>query len=853
MVASNGNLITGGSSYTYRINSLGTPTGVRSLAATSGENQVALSWTAPADNGGASITDYTVEYQVTGAGSWSTFADGTSTATTATVTGLATDTAYNFRVAAVNATGTGTTATVSATTWDVTQSRIATAEYPIGIAEDSAGNIYIGDSVDQVAADEGLTVVPANTGTLFGQSVSAGVEHTLVTQASLGSGVSIQGVAVHGGNLFFTTGAGNLYVLPAASGTVFGQSVTANTVHLLATNDGFSGGIDFDSAGNLFAADEATSKIIAMPAVSGTLFGVSVTANTVATISSTAGYWWWDVAVDASDNLLITSGWSNNGVYILPKTTGTAYGQSVTANTLAVISAYTADVASGTQKPAGIDVTSSGVIYVAYWSNIVSVLSPTTQTLFGQSVTASTATRLTATSGYTNQGVMVASNGNLITGGSSYTYRINNTGKPTGVQSLAATPGETSAALTWVAPTDNGGQTITDYSVQYQTGGGSWTTFADGTSTATTATVTGLASSTSYTFRVAAVTVHGAGTYATVSATTSAASGGGGGGGGGSGGAESTTTPAVVPTPAPSATPAPTPEPRPALDGPPPADPANANLRPGQVRVLVGGERTTVKQSSNPSAGTVTLKGRGWSGTFGEKSGGNAVPLGESGVLDLTAGDRLSVSMKGYRAGSSAGVAILSAPVQVGSMTVSASGTLSGTFAVPASVPAGRHTLQVNGYTASGELRSVALGITVSAPAKKPGKKPTGKPADSVSVPTVITAGENEPVPQTVTGSGPRGTIVFTGSAISLTAADEAELSRIIGAVPAGSRVAAEVISTTFGASTDAEALAQARLRPVVHQLNSGSLVIANLTMETKVQGGSPARGEVAVSLRVLD
>lgn len=268
---------------------------------------------------------------------------------------------------------------------------------------------------------------------------------------------------------------------------------------------------------------------------------------------------------------------------------------------------------------------------------------------------------------------------------------------------------------------------------------------------------------------------------------------------------------------------------------------------------MVGGERATVKQSSKPSAGTVTLKGPGWSGTFGEKSGGKAVPLGESGVLDLTAGDRLSVSMKGYRPGSSAGVAILSTPVQVGSMTVSASGTLSGTFAVPSTVPAGRHTLQVNGYTASGEVRSVALGIVVSAPAKKPGKKPTGKPAADVSVPTVITAGDNEPVPQTVTGSGPRGTIVFTGSAIALTDADQAEITRIMGAVPAGSRVAVEVISTTFGASADAEALAQARLRPVVHQLSSGSLVVANLTMGTKVQGGSPERGEVAVTLTVLD
>jgi hypothetical protein len=91
------------------------PGQVTGLSATPGNTQVSLSWTAPS-NGGSPITDYLVEYRTSPAGSWNTFADGTSTATSAVVTGLTNGTAYDFRVSAVNAIGTGTaSSTVTST------------------------------------------------------------------------------------------------------------------------------------------------------------------------------------------------------------------------------------------------------------------------------------------------------------------------------------------------------------------------------------------------------------------------------------------------------------------------------------------------------------------------------------------------------------------------------------------------------------------------------------------------------------------------------------------------------------------------------------------------------------------
>lgn len=75
--------------------------------ATASSNSAILSWTAPAGNG---ITDYTVQFATYAGGActtYTTFADGVSTATTATVTGLAALGTYCYKVFAVTSGGTG--------------------------------------------------------------------------------------------------------------------------------------------------------------------------------------------------------------------------------------------------------------------------------------------------------------------------------------------------------------------------------------------------------------------------------------------------------------------------------------------------------------------------------------------------------------------------------------------------------------------------------------------------------------------------------------------------------------------------------------------------------------------------
>jgi titin len=77
-------------------------------------NSVDLTWEVPSDDGGSSITSYSVQYSSDNGSSWSLsndpvylFADDVSTTRNGTVTNLSSSNSYVFRVAAVNSVGSG--------------------------------------------------------------------------------------------------------------------------------------------------------------------------------------------------------------------------------------------------------------------------------------------------------------------------------------------------------------------------------------------------------------------------------------------------------------------------------------------------------------------------------------------------------------------------------------------------------------------------------------------------------------------------------------------------------------------------------------------------------------------------
>jgi YVTN family beta-propeller protein len=92
---------------------------------------------------------------------------------------------------------------------------------------------------------------------------------------------------------------------------------------------------------------------------------------------------------------------------------------------------------------------------------------------------------------------------------------------PGSPSALTATAADAAVALSWTAPSSDGGSTVTDYIVQYKASASSaWGTFIDGVSTATSARVTGLTNGTAYDFRVSAVNSVGTGAASVAAVAT---------------------------------------------------------------------------------------------------------------------------------------------------------------------------------------------------------------------------------------------------------------------------------------------------------------------------------------------
>ena len=92
------------------------PTGLSATA--DGTSTIDLDWTAPSDDGGASITGYRIEVSPNGTSSWTNRVANTGTTTTTySHTGLSAGTTRHYRVSAINANGTGAASnTANATT-----------------------------------------------------------------------------------------------------------------------------------------------------------------------------------------------------------------------------------------------------------------------------------------------------------------------------------------------------------------------------------------------------------------------------------------------------------------------------------------------------------------------------------------------------------------------------------------------------------------------------------------------------------------------------------------------------------------------------------------------------------------
>ena len=261
--------------------------------------------------------------------------------------------------------------------------------YPDGVAMDGAGNLVIADT-----GNNRVRVVAASTGSFYGQAMTAGHIYTVAgngTSGYTGDGgpaTSAElndpyGAAVDGaGNLLIAdTENKRLRVVAASTGTFYGQAMTTGHIYTAAGNGtpGFSGNgvpattaelgpgsVAVDGAGNLVIADTFNQRVRTVAASTGTFYGRAMTAGHIYTVAGNGQRGFsgngdaatstklcdpYGAAVDGAGNLVIADT-GNERVRVVADSTGSFYGQAMTAGHIYTVAGNGAAGLSGNGGPA---------------------------------------------------------------------------------------------------------------------------------------------------------------------------------------------------------------------------------------------------------------------------------------------------------------------------------------------------------------------------------------------------------------------------------------------------------------------------------------------------------------------
>lgn len=284
-----------------------------SMAAASAPQSAVLTWQVPASNGGQPVTDYVVQYATNANGPFTTFADGTSTATTATVTGLTNTTAYVFRVAAVNTAGNGPWSSLSGAT-------------PLGApSAPTVGTITPGSSYLSVAftapSDNGGSAVTGYQYRLDGG--------TWTTAAGTTSPIQINGLT-NGRSYAVQLRAVNTVGGGAASNTVTATpfGLPAGVIGFRATPGSGNVTLDWDAVSDGGSPISAYNIIRWNTSIAGSILATYTTTNTTYTVPSLgAGTYYFTIEATNA---------AGTGPRSTPRTTAIVGGTVPSAPTLAV-------------------------------------------------------------------------------------------------------------------------------------------------------------------------------------------------------------------------------------------------------------------------------------------------------------------------------------------------------------------------------------------------------------------------------------------------------------------------------------------------------------------------------------
>ena len=479
------------------------PSAPTNVVVAPGNASATLTWSVPAD-GGSPITGYSVYYSMNGGSSW-TASTCSGTTTTCTLAGLSNGTAYLLRVTASNAIGTS-----------VPSNAVSVVPTATVVAPAAPGSVAVSYTKGTTSA-----TVSWATPTNDGYGNAGGQEITLYSVAGSPSGSCTSSAS--------SSPATTCSVLNLNPGTTYTFTVTAT-----------------NAAGLTSAASSPSSSITVITAPE---YPTAVTAAYTAGSTSASVSW----TAPANDGMGSSIG-ANITKYVVSAVsapysctvTGSPAATSCVIANLAVDAAYTFTVratnSAGYTGPASLASNSTGLVAtvpdapptptVAYTAGnttaTVSWTPPasdglgsstgagiTTYVVTGTPAATCTSSAPSApttncvvsglTAGTTYTFTVVATNtAGLVSPASGASLPVTVTQPPGAPTNVVATGANAQAAVSWTAPSSDGGAVITSYTVTSSPGG-----FVCSTSGTTSCTVTGLTNGTAYTFTVTATNVAG--------------------------------------------------------------------------------------------------------------------------------------------------------------------------------------------------------------------------------------------------------------------------------------------------------------------------------------------------------
>jgi trimeric autotransporter adhesin len=314
----------------------------------------------------------------------------------------------------------------------------ANVGFPSAVAVDRSGNLVI-----TLPYAQRVRVVAVKSGKFYDQAMTAGDIYTVAgnglvfesgntgktSDAELGSpgGIAVDGPGSGAGN-YALFDYGEVRLVAANTGTFFGQAMSQGRIYGIAgngrpgyTGDGGpataarvgqpAGGLAFDGTGNLVLADPGNNRIRVVAATSGTYYGQAMTLAHIYTVAGNGAAGLSGdggpataaklnapgaVTADAAGNLVLADS-GNNRIRVVAATSGTFYGQAMTAGDIYTVAGTGATGFAGDGGPAisaelrhplGIGIDGPGNLLISdTGNNRVRLVAAASGTYYGQAVT----------------------------------------------------------------------------------------------------------------------------------------------------------------------------------------------------------------------------------------------------------------------------------------------------------------------------------------------------------------------------------------------------------------------------------------------------------------------------------